>query len=54
MQNGQKKGLIDYLDNLVKSIKSNDNAEDIFKYVEIRDGNIDKNRIEISQALTDK
>ena len=45
---------IDYLKCLVQAIKSKDNAEDIFKYVEIRDGNVNNNEIEVTQAMNEK
>lgn len=45
---------LDYLKCLVKAIRNKDNAKDIFKYVEIRDGNVTNNNIEVSQAMNEK
>lgn len=45
---GNKNLQYDYLDCLVRSIRSKDNAQDIFKYIDIRDGNVNNNEIEVS------
>ena len=44
---------LDYLKCMIQAIKQKDNAKDIFKYVDVREGEVNEDNIEVNTGMNE-